>query len=75
MSGIATASAAVYYTATSTLNLASATVSLWERTGLKNYCTSFGMGGFGLFVSYLSCNKETIRTFIVVANCFWWFAF
>jgi oxaloacetate decarboxylase beta subunit len=37
MSGIASASSVVYYTATSSLNLASATSSLWHRTGLYNY--------------------------------------
>ncbi len=54
MSGIATAT---YFVASSSLNLASASVSLWERTGLANYCTVTGpgFGGVGQLIMVLVC--------------------
>ena len=54
MSGIATAT---YFVAESSLNLASASVSLWERTGLANYCTVTGpgFGGVGQLIMVLVC--------------------
>lgn len=68
MSGIASAAAVTYYTASSSLNLASASVNLWERTGLANYFTVAGpgFGGVGqmimvaicLFLIYLAIKKE-----------------
>ena len=54
MSGIATAT---YFVASSSLNLASASASLWERTGLANYCTVTGpgFGGVGQLIMVLVC--------------------
>lgn len=54
MSGIATAT---YFVASSSLNLASASASLLERTGLANYCTVTGpgFGGVGQLIMVLVC--------------------
>ena len=57
MSGIASAAAVTCYTASSTLNLASASANLWARTGIANYfnATGPGFGGVGQMIMVLVC--------------------